>query len=438
MLFWVSNAGAQTTLSIAKLYVTDDAIKNDTRSASACEFSIQYVTVAAAKGKKANKDLQNRLRFQYRDTLFVFVVAKLPPRSMLDKPDGDAPAALEETTPVPSESTPASAQVLVLIDGIPAGEFSESEPQSVFIFPAGELESQEVRLARENSSNWICATRITSNPVTLYRVGQDTTSFIADGSVAAGLKSGGASNTVTGSLGILHDSFKTPSEQRSCETKILYFCASPAAGERLKAVIAVASSADTVLKSSSKEVYAQAIASPMLVNGQAGSAVVDYYRYRSRGGGTGTQGIRILFSATRTSWAPDSVFGLAGETKSGSVLTRDSVISHRGKSLSIVALDIRQRFAFIDHGSDAKGNSFGFGVEAGVAVRQLAGEAAGDKKYLFNALRTDHRFFYGGVLAVDIRLRAVTASLEMPYLTHISGLFQPTFAFRFDAPFFTL
>ena len=184
--------------------------------------------------------------------------------------------------------------------------------------------------------------------------------------------------------------------------------------------------------------YAQAVASPMLVNGQAGSAVVDYYRYRTRGGGTGTQGIHLLFSATRASWAPQTIVGFAGDSLGNKLLTSDSLTTLRGKSLSIISLDLRQRFAFIDHVSDVKGNSFGFGVELGLAMRQLAGEATRDRTYLQDALGTRHTFFIGAALGVDIRLRAVTASLELPYLTRINDLFQPTFAFHFDAPFFTL
>jgi hypothetical protein len=417
---------------ILSIFVKNVAVNRDDRNHAACSFFFLF-RKNAAPGALAME----------RDTLILTIVTKLPQRA--PRTDGSNPSAdaSQESSPQPDEKDLAasSAKIAIFFDNVPSEEFVEGDTSEIFVLPATTLSDKEVKVARANSVNWICATKVSDNPITLSRVGVDSTAFIADGAVAAGLKSGVGSSSVTGSLGIIHDSFKTPSEVPPCADRegklgFLFTCSSPLTGEHLKAVIALAGSADTVLKGSDKATYVQAIASPSLAIHQAGSATLDLYRFTTRGGGTGTQGWRYILSVNRATWAPDTG-NPVGAGPVGDTAANGAVVALSAKSISVIALDVRRRWAFIDHANDPKGNSFVFGMEVGAALRQLAGEGA-TRRYLTSALGTNEHFFLGGVFAVDIRLRAVTAALEMPILVHLTDHFQPTFAFRFDAPFFTL
>ncbi|HJU89703.1 MAG TPA: hypothetical protein VJ672_09940 [Gemmatimonadaceae bacterium] len=357
-------------------------------------------------------------------------------------------------------------------------------------FGRGHLTGRVVALKAQNTVEPLCIVIPYPSPITTLVISGDRTSFVADGAVAAGLKSGKAASQITGSLGILHDSdkegerrrralcapswFKPPNRADSAKavrealqklgsvreftptsaesalvkTEALSrvrgkfrgwgalkvvpvqflalfnsLCMDPLAGERLKSVVTLVSSLDSV-RSTDPLDFTQAVLVPSLAAGQRGSGLIDYYAFEKRGSsGSGTQGVRVNLNVLRLRWQ---------------IPTHSDTLP---REVFLIGLDLRRRWSFVDHSADDRGNTFAFTVELGPAVRfiRATGRDSRDRReFMEKAIGTDHKFDGGIAGSFSIRLRQVTASVEVPYLYQQRRNFQPVIGMRFDAPFFTL
>lgn len=210
-------------------------------------------------------------------------------------------------------------------------------------------------------------------------------------------------------------------------------------GERLRSYITLTGKDDT-LKASRRSAFADAILLPTHAAGQIGSGLIDYHPYRIRGSGSGTQGGRAILSVSRAHWAfvaPDDS------------LADDDRFNDRSRTadVAIASFDWRYRWAFVDHQDDSLSNNFAFAVEAGFTARTLSVEGKDARDFRRAALGTSSRNFWGPILAFEIQLRQVTATIDAPLLIvkrkdndpepGVLRPFKPVIGFRFDAPFFT-
>jgi hypothetical protein len=333
--------------------------------------------------------------------------------------------------------------IAIKIDGGPSGDAQGKTPTTLKILINGivtstieagtspaEISTEDraiagsvvaVKRADAAEDRMLCIDVVEPKLIGVLKVGGDQTSFIADGAIGTALRTGVGGSTLTGSLGILHRSVKIPGSRGGLPL------ARPLAGELLRAIISVASSVDT-LRSDTHAAFVQAILSPSFAGGAEGSALVDYYNYKDRGAGAGTQGYHLLFSVERLQWrfAPNAIDSVP-------ISIKTDTLAH---PVSIIGLDMRYRFSFLDHPSDEKGNTFAFWVEAGPAIRWIPGASGRDSSFKLRTLGTTSNLFLGGVLQIAVQLRQVTATVDLPFLSHLTNEFSPTIGFKFDAPFF--
>jgi hypothetical protein len=335
--------------------------------------------------------------------------------------------------------------VLVHLDGAVRHTVSEGDTAARIALGVDELAGRVVALQRADARNGriLCSAVPYPTPLTVLRLGEDETSFVADGAVGAGLRTGVGSSTVTGSLGIFHRSPSEPGENRSFAcvpekkpgilnavgrvvTHVLTLgtrlCLKPLAGERVKALVTLASAIDTLSDSTSTS-FIQALLAPAFAGGQIGSGSIDYYVFERRTHG-GTQGWRVGFHINRSIWR---------QTDSTPVVPTDT-IAHR---VTIIGLDPRWRWGFIDRPYDPRGNSFSFGVEVGMSFRYVTGEGWKDRAFREAIVGEDEAYFYGPAFGFSIQLRQVTATIDLPLLRDLEKDIQPIIGIRFDAPFFT-
>jgi hypothetical protein len=345
------------------------------------------------------------------------------------------------------------ARVLLLADGLEIGALARAESTVVATTERENLVGRVFSLRRANArdSEPLCAAIPFPRPLRIFRTGGEQTSFVADGAVGAGLRTGAGSGSVTGSLGIQHRSDKGAESPRDlfCATagddakrnlggKFLFglrrattwllslgnsLCLDRLSGETLKALVTLASSVDT-LRDSTATVFTRAVLVPEFAGGHAGSGSIQYYVFEGRGHGTGTQGVRGQFHVNRSFWRLTN----KAPSKTADTLAR---------AITVISIDPRWRWAFIDRPDDPKDNTFSFFVEVGPALRWLSGSGWNDKEFRTLLLNSNRSFYYGGTLAFGIQLRQVTASVDLPYLRYLADDFQPIIGIRFDAPFFT-
>ena len=320
--------------------------------------------------------------------------------------------------------------VVLLIGGIVRGEMKANDTLKTFALAPRELSGREIAIARADAKVPLCRLQPKPTPLTAIKIGEETTSFIADGSVSTSLRSPSATGaSLTGALGIVHDSPKK-GKQRSKWTKLLL---TPTLdGEHLKAVIAIASTSDT-LSSKKRAVFAQALFAPTFAGGQIGSAFVDYHPFVRRGGGTGTQGGRVNLGVSRSVWRA---------LPKGGTSPADTVVGE----VEVVSFDYKYRWAFVDR-VDANSNNFAFAIELGAAYRAIGGADGRRRDFRRATIGAGASHYAGGTFAFDIQLRQVTAKLELPMLYfrakdedpdpgNLRGI-QSVIGIRFDAPFFT-
>lgn len=359
-----------------------------------------------------------------------------------------------------SPTAPSPATLRILVEAVEVSTIQQGDSSADVALPGGSLTGSVVTLMRHDSNQPLCRATPIPRPVQTLVIEGNRTSFIADGAVGAGLRSGSGNTSLTGSLGILHESPKSAGTTRTmfcssakssgvgglAQKAILWTlqaalqamrlgrspCINPIAGERLKAIVTLASSVDT-LRAVSTDLFVQAVLAPEFAGGQAGSGTIDYYVYGARGGNdagsrTGTEGLRTIFYVSRSNW----------QRRVPTPEDMEAGLDTTSHAVSIVGLDARWRWAFIDHRDDpARGNNFAFAVEFGPALRLLADGSGGGRTFRHSVLGTTHRFFYGGSLAFSVALRQVTAEVSLPVLAHLTHEFQPVIGIHFDAPFFT-
>ena len=338
-------------------------------------------------------------------------------------------------------ATSSPAEVFVHLDGAVRHTISVGDTTARISLAVDDLAGRVVALQRADARNdrIVCAAVPFPTPLRALRLGEDETSFIADGAVGAGLRTGVGSSTVTGSLGIIHRSPVGPQENRSfpCSatkrggkigtlvrvlTLFHALCLSPLGGEHLKALVTLASAIDTLSDSASTP-FIQALLAPAFAGGQIGSGMIDYYIFERRAHG-GTHGYRIAFHLSRSVWR---------QTDTTPAAPTDTLPHH----VTIIGLDPRWRWAFLDHPHAPRGNSFGFGVEVGLSLRYVTGEGWKDRSFREAIVGDDEDFFYGPAIGFTIQLRQVTAAIDLPILRHLERDIQPIIGIRFDAPFFT-
>lgn len=339
-------------------------------------------------------------------------------------------------------TTPAEtpAEIVVLVDGAQRGAsiLQTGRHGDTLQLKAYELSGRTVSIARKDAGLPLCARVPRPIPVTNQKVGEPTTSFIADGAVGVSLRTGALSGGgLTGSLGIDHISPKKATEPNTWTKWLL---ATPRLdGEHLRTYITLASSVDT-LAADDRSTFIQALLLPAFGAGQVGSGVIDYHPYVSRGAGAGTQGGRVILVITKSRWQ----YKASPAAKTDKDTTND--VDRFGR-VSIASLDWRYRWAFLDRPQDERGNTFTFATELGATVRAVSGEEGRDPSFRRTMLGSSNDLYPGVVFAFDIRLRQVTATLDVPFLLFkrkagdpdpgaLRGI-QPVFGIRFDAPFFT-
>lgn len=187
------------------------------------------------------------------------------------------------------------AELLVLVGETTLGRVSDTSSAVELATTVGALRNRSISLRLADGGNQICSVRAVQHQVRSLTNRNSRTSFIVDGAVGAGLRSGGTDGTrVTGALGLVHAD--TANKDKTPWLLRWLIPAKRASGERLKAVVTVAGSEET-LSDSVRTTFAHALVSPTTSAGRAGSGFIDYYIYGDRGSGMGTQGPRFSFSS---------------------------------------------------------------------------------------------------------------------------------------------
>jgi hypothetical protein len=209
-------------------------------------------------------------------------------------------------------------------------------------------------------------------------------------------------------------------------------------GEHLLTYIAIASTRDT-LKAKDRNTFVNALVSPAYAGGQIGSGYIEYYAYKGRGDGSGTQGGKVTLVVNRSVWRVEP----ADDSESDDDEFNDDI---RIGNITVVGFDWRYRLAFLDRLEDPKGNTFSFALEPGWILRSISGPEGGDRDFRRAALGSSRSWYAGPIFGFNIRLRQVTASMDFPILVfgkkkgdpdaRALHSIQPTIGMRFDAPFF--
>ena len=269
------------------------------------------------------------------------------------------------------------------------------------------------------------------------------TSFIASGEVQTAVGKEANQSPATGSLGLLHS----------------------APNERFRALIAVASTADT-LKANSSRAFAKALLSPDISGrGKGASGSANYYLFREYGGCSRAklQGKETIASTeyrardaayrlcrsdqeereSRGEALHQQVGGRVYASFSTSTWTLVDTAAKRefSSDLTVIVAGVRAVWVPINHPLDLKGNEFSFNVEAGYTFRGIAGDGSTDHEFEMATLGTTRGVFHGPELAFSIRLNRLLASATLPSLgkfgsPKLKGLtgLQPVVSFSLDAP----
>jgi hypothetical protein len=323
------------------------------------------------------------------------------------------------------------------IDDDELGRIPITDSTRTFKTTVRDLRGSPISLVLADTRQRICSVTTTQGLSSFLERGTSRTSFIIDGAVGAGLRSGASDGArVSGALGLVHSD--TANKRHTPWLMRWLIPGTMASGERLKAVVTVASSEET-LTDSVRTAFAHAIVSPSTAAGRAGSGLIDYYMYADRKSGMGTQGPRILFFISRSRWHYEPA------RKDGTTIIPNDTA--RTADVAIVAFEPRYRWGFIDFPEDPRGNSFSFGVELGAGFRWLSGDGVADSAFMEATLGTTSTRFYALLGSFWVQLRSVTASVDAPYFFpgakesakypyRLRGL-QPLIEIRFESPFFT-
>lgn len=293
--------------------------------------------------------------------------------------------------------------------------------------PTNELAGAWIVVRRFDSARRLCSDGAPPPNVGGARPGLRSTAFVAEGAVSTALRTDGTNGTATGALGIDHLDIKTEAQRRH----FLGIKKLRLKSERLRALIAVASTVDTLVDNS-RTIFRRAVLAPgQAGKGTLGSAMVEYQPSMKMF--DGSQGPRLNLTFARTTWR---------------ITNRDSVVpgvrrdTAFADNLTIGSFDGRWRFQFIEQTRDSEGNDFAFGVEAGYTMRWLAGDGASDDAFKMATLGTNQNVFHGLAGGLYIRLRHVTAFADLPYLFSRSGTLkglkglQPLLTINVGAPLF--
>jgi hypothetical protein len=310
------------------------------------------------------------------------------------------------------------------------------------------LSGRTVTVKRRGLDTPLCILVPKPTPVTSARTALRTTQFIADGAVSAALRTGDVNQSATGSLGIDHLDIKGPGERPRPLLKIpIIHTISrgnvkshklgwkslwPLSSERLRALITVASSVDT-LEHSKQYLFRQALLAPALVgHGRSGSGSIDYYA--ATGLRDGQHGPHLNFTFSRGAWrVKNTELLLPGRPDTASL----------SATVTLASVDARWRWTPIEQARDPKGNDFAFSIEGGWTWRTIAGDARTVPGFLEAALGSKRSKYSGPSAAFIITLRQVTATADLPFLRSygkrlegLSGM-QPIVTLNFSAPVFT-
>jgi hypothetical protein len=311
----------------------------------------------------------------------------------------------------------------------------------------GDITGRTVVIRRAGLDKILCAVAPKPALQTTARTALRTTQFIADGAVSSSLRGAEGAQSATGSLGIDHLDIKDGRESATAfpgfpylgrrpgsdTTTRLLWRKLPLSSERLRALITIANSIDT-LDDHRQSVFRQALLSPSAVGkGHSGSGSIDYQRYVRYF--DGEIGPRLNFAFAKGIWTFRNTDSILPDRPRADTITA---------SVTLVSVDTRIRWTPIQRRQDAKGNDFSFSVEFGYAWRTIAGDARSKKDFLDATIgntRSKYSGFAGGFV---INLRQVTATADLPFLRaknnkNIEGLtgLQPIVTLNFSAPVFT-
>lgn len=318
---------------------------------------------------------------------------------------------------------------------------------TVGLEPLG-LSGRTVVVRRDGLDKPLCVVVPKPTPQPATRTALRTTQFIADGAVSAALRSGNGEQAATGSLGIDHQDIKAPDEKQRYIIRIPYLRSKgngknasvglawkhlfPLSAERLRALITVATTADTLVGSNQTD-FRQALLAPALVgHGRSGSGSIDYQA--ATGLLSGEHGPHLNFTFSKGTWRFKNTNQILADLPA-----TDSISA----GLTLVSVDTRWRWTPIRQARDPKGNDFAFSIEAGWTWRMIGGDALDKPRFLEATVGSGRTKFSGPAAAFVISLRQVTATADLPFLRkkgeRLEGLtgMQPIVTINFSAPIFT-